>query len=92
MKSSSPERSEDTSAETPDTFDGPAVVVLRQYEVEESLCIGCGLCETHAPENVELAPGVMHSRVYQQPRTAEEEQNCADAARFCPTGGLHPTD
>lgn len=63
----------------------------RQFTVDESLCIGCGLCHERAPENVEMLPGAATARVTQQPRNDEEEQDCEEAADYCPTGGIHET-
>ena len=65
---------------------------FRRFGVDETLCIGCGLCETTAPENIRLAPGRSVSQVHKQPETAAEEAACTDASEFCPTGGLQPLD
>ncbi|MBW2413349.1 MAG: ferredoxin [Deltaproteobacteria bacterium] len=62
---------------------------MRQFSVDESLCIGCGLCHERAPDNVEIPPGAAAARVTLQPRTDEEEEACEEAADYCPTGGIH---
>ena len=58
------------------------------YSVDESLCIGCGLCHERAPENLDIDDGERVARVYSQRRGKEEEEACHEAAEFCPTGGL----
>jgi len=65
---------------------------FRRFEVDETLCIGCGLCETRAPENIQLAPGCTAAQVVRQPESASEEANCTEAAEYCPTGGLCAVD
>lgn len=59
-----------------------------RFAVDEQLCIGCGLCEVRAPENMEVAPGESHARVYKQPGDAAEQAACGEACDYCPTGGL----
>ncbi|MEE9279676.1 MAG: ferredoxin [Myxococcota bacterium] len=59
-----------------------------KFEVDEDHCIGCGLCEERAPENMEVPATLMHARVAKQPTTAEEEEACVEAAEYCPTMGL----
>ncbi len=59
-----------------------------KFEVDEDLCIGCGLCEERAPENMEVPATLMHARVAKQPTTDEEEEACIEAAEYCPTTGL----
>ncbi len=58
-----------------------------KFEVDEDHCIGCGLCEERAPENMEV-PATLIARVTKQPSTAEEEEACNEAAEYCPTMGL----
>ena len=59
-----------------------------KFEVCENVCIGCGLCEERAPENMEVPATLMHARVAKQPTTDEEEEACIEAAEYCPTTGL----
>ena len=63
--------------------------ILAFFDVEEGLCMGCGLCEFRAPENLELPAGEWVARVVRQPIDEEELSACIEAADYCPTGGLH---
>lgn len=67
---------------------GEASGVRTRYAVDPELCIGCGLCQERAPENLEVLPGDWHSTVIKQPDSGDEERACAEAAEFCPTGAL----
>lgn len=58
------------------------------FEIDEDLCIGCGLCRERAPENMDTEPGSSVARVVQQPRSNEEDAACREAAEYCPTGGI----
>jgi ferredoxin len=64
--------------------------MARRYAVDEDLCIGCGLCAMRAPENIECGARTACAEIVKQPSSAEEEAACAEAAEYCPTGGLHP--
>ena len=59
-----------------------------KFEVDGDLCIGCGLCEERAPENMQVPATLMHARVARQPTTDEEEEACIEATEYCPTMGL----
>jgi len=59
-----------------------------QFEVEDADCIGCGLCEERAPENIEIPTGDCIARVFRQPLDDAEEEACTEAAEYCPLGGL----
>ena len=61
---------------------------LKIFSVDPDLCIGCGLCEIRAPENMEVAPGETHARVWKQPESDDEQAACVEASEYCPTGGL----
>lgn len=60
----------------------------RRFEVVAEDCIGCGLCEERAPENLEIPPGSATAQVVKQPETTEEEEACLEASDYCPMGGL----
>ena len=60
----------------------------RRFEVVDQDCIGCGLCEERAPENLEIPPGASTARVVKQPETPAEEEACIEASEYCPLGGL----
>lgn len=62
------------------------------YTVDEEYCIACGLCHERAPENVEIDEDAMQARVTRQPNNARQAAACQEAADYCPTGGLRPTD
>lgn len=63
--------------------------MARRFEVVEGDCVGCALCSERAPENLEMPAGESVARVFKQPETPEEEEACAEAADYCPIGGLH---
>ncbi|MEB2346243.1 MAG: ferredoxin [Deltaproteobacteria bacterium] len=58
------------------------------FEIDEDLCIGCGLCRERAPDNMETGPGSSVARVVRQPANDHEEAACREAAEYCPTGGI----
>lgn len=60
-----------------------------RFEVAEEKCIGCGLCEERAPENIQILPGEVTARVVKQPMDDGEMQACQQAMDYCPMGGLH---
>jgi ferredoxin len=60
-----------------------------RFEVEEDECIGCGLCEERAPENIQTPAGDCTAQVVKQPLNDAEEEACKEAAEYCPMGGLH---
>ena len=63
--------------------------MLTCFEIDEDLCIGCGLCRETAPDNIgETELGL--SRVVRQPRTSDEESRCQEASDCCPMGSLAP--
>jgi ferredoxin len=64
----------------------------RRFGVDEGLCIGCGLCHERAPENFEVPPGELCSRVVKQPCDAPEEGACLEAQEYCPAGGVYQED
>jgi ferredoxin len=69
--------------------DDPAPAASRaRFEVDERLCTGCSLCEERAPENMQIAAGAHIARVVKQPESKDEEEACAEAAEYCPTGGM----
>ena len=59
-----------------------------RYEVEEDDCIGCGLCEERAPENIQIPAGERIAQVVKQPLNDAEQEACKEAAEYCPLGGL----
>lgn len=59
-----------------------------RFTVDADECIGCGLCEERAPENIEVPLDQAVANVYQQPKTDSEELACFEASDYCPTGGL----
>ncbi len=59
-----------------------------RFEVEEDECIGCGLCEERAPENLQTPAGECTAQVVKQPLNDAEEEACKEAAEYCPLGGL----
>ncbi len=59
-----------------------------RFEVEEDECIGCGLCEERAPENIQTPAGECTAQVVKQPLNDAEEEACKEAAEYCPMGGL----
>ena len=54
--------------------------------IDESLCIGCGLCEEVAPDIFKI--GDYHAGILRQPQTEEEILMAKIALRDCPTGAL----
>jgi ferredoxin len=60
-----------------------------RYAVDEDLCIACSLCVVRAPDNVVCGVRTACAEIVKQPSGAEEETACAEAAEYCPTGGLH---
>jgi ferredoxin len=62
---------------------------FKRFGVDQDLCIGCHLCHERAPENFDLDPGDLYSRVTKQPADAAAESACLEAAEYCPTGGIH---
>ncbi|MFQ5698617.1 MAG: ferredoxin [Myxococcota bacterium] len=63
-----------------------------KFSVDSDLCIGCGLCQERAPENLEIPDGEWSARVFKQPADADEEEACREASEYCPTGGLRPEE
>ncbi len=61
----------------------------RRFEVVAEDCVGCGLCEDRAPENIELPAGTSTAQVVKQPAAAAEEAAYLEASDYCPMGGLH---
>ena len=59
-----------------------------RFSVDADDCIGCGLCDDRAPNNVEVSFDEAVACVYRQPKTDAEEISCFEAADYCPTGGL----
>ncbi|MCC6850612.1 MAG: ferredoxin [Deltaproteobacteria bacterium] len=60
-----------------------------RFEVTETDCVGCGLCEKRAPENLRIPPGRSAATVVKQPEGAAETEACHEAADYCPMGALH---
>ena len=60
-----------------------------RFDVDEDLCIGCGLCHERVPENLEVPVGDLVARVKKQPVDADEAAGCHEAAEYCPTGALN---
>ena len=60
-----------------------------RFDVDEDLCIGCGLCHERVPENLEVPVGDLVARVKKQPVDADELAGCHEAAEYCPTGALN---
>lgn len=58
------------------------------FEIDEDLCIGCGLCRERAPENLDTPTGSHVATVVRQPMSRTEETACREAAEYCPTGGI----
>jgi ferredoxin len=58
------------------------------FEIDDELCIGCGLCRERAPENLDTPPGSPVATVVRQPVSPNEESACREAAEYCPTGGI----
>ena len=59
-----------------------------RYDVDQRLCVGCGLCHERAPENLDVLPGDFAATVVKQPVDDVESEACMEAADYCPTGGL----
>ena len=54
--------------------------------VDESACVGCGLCADNCPEVFEMADSV--AKVIADPVPAEVEESCKDAAAQCPVDAI----
>jgi len=59
-----------------------------RIEVDQDDCIGCGLCEERAPENLEIEREEGAAQVVAQPATEEQVTACREAADYCPIGAL----
>jgi ferredoxin len=66
-----------------------AAMTGARFEVAEDDCIGCGLCEKRAPENLRIPPGETTATVVKQPANDAETGACREAADYCPMGALH---
>ena len=66
----------------------PLRSVLARYAVDEDDCIGCGLCHERAPQNIEVDGAEKIAHVVKQPADPSEDASCAEAAEYCPAGGL----
>lgn len=58
------------------------------FEVDDNLCIACGLCHDRAPDNIEVPPGSMVAVITRQPETADEDEALTEAGEYCPTAAL----
>ena len=59
-------------------------------EVDRSKCIGCGLCEEHLLELIEMG---RHVAVLKQNRIpAGDEERAKTAVQDCPSGALRVTE
>ncbi len=63
-----------------------------RFVVLEDDCMGCGLCEQRAPENLEMVDDDDVARVYSQPVNTTEEEACFEAVDYCPIGALFTAD
>lgn len=63
-----------------------------RIEVDGDDCIGCGLCEERAPENLEMAQEEGVARVVAQPANEDQVTACREAGEYCPIGALSVTD
>jgi len=54
--------------------------------VDETLCIGCGLCEEICPIVFELVDGLAKVKVAEVP--PEEEGHCREAEDSCPVDAI----
>lgn len=57
---------------------------MKKVKIDESLCIGCGVCQAHAEEIFEI-DGVV-SLLKEEITSDEELQKVEDAVTDCPTG------
>jgi ferredoxin len=57
-------------------------------EVDEDLCVACGLCEARVPENLAIDDEENSAHVIKQPVGEVENEGCIEAVDYCPTGGL----
>ncbi|MCC6763023.1 MAG: ferredoxin [Deltaproteobacteria bacterium] len=67
-------------------------MIRARFEVAEDDCIGCGLCEKRAPENLRMPAGGVVATVVKQPADEAETSACQEAADYCPMGALHPLE
>jgi len=67
---------------------GPALLKGRHMKaiVDETLCIGCGLCEEVCPAVFELVEGMAKVKVADVPRG--EEDCCRQAEDDCPVDAI----
>ena len=59
---------------------------MAEYKVDQTVCIGCGICPATAPENFALDGATAH--VKKQPATPEEETKCNEALESCPVSAI----
>lgn len=59
---------------------------MAEYKVDQSACIGCGICPSVAPEHFELVNGV--AVVKKQPQAGNEKDLCQQALESCPVSAI----
>ncbi|NLP01398.1 MAG: ferredoxin [Fibrobacter sp.] len=57
------------------------------YYVDEE-CIGCGLCESTAPDNFKMSDDGSTAVVYKQPANESEKAACNEALKDCPSEAI----
>jgi ferredoxin len=58
---------------------------VKEIQVDQNLCIGCGNCQAVAPKAFELKDGKSHVKKEWQ---TEEEENIRSAAQGCPVQAI----